>query len=341
MSKTVRVVILVEYPYVIHLPHLDKYTGFVYELWQYVKQQLSEKKKYRFKESFKRLKTGNYTDFLKKYIYTQKYDLAIGDFASLWVRTKFVRFTRPYLLNRHTILVKKNTQWIQQLWALFLYPFLPIISIMVVIGIILGIILYKLSIKRTIGHVTRTITAIVGDKDFLNFANIFNSKKDNAMYMGVICIIIILSLYTSAYLEANVVNEFYRINRQEDIRMSNVHKKRLLCAKGYSTGLLFESYGATVIYKDASEQELIKMLDKNEYDGLVRSYFASTHLLSSTITTSNTQFGMEKTCFAVNLDKVELLHDLNYVLMDSTQSLYTAGLATKYFGEDNRYLAIL
>ena len=73
---------------------------------------------------------------------------------------------------------------------------------------------------------------MLSDKDVFNITKFYN-QKNRIIYIVFISIIIILSLFTNGYLTARVINEFYRISQQEDIKISNVHTKRFLCAKGY------------------------------------------------------------------------------------------------------------
>ena len=105
----------------------------MYDIWQTCKQDVRDV--YRFKETY--VDTTNYTRVLKEYLVDKRYDIAVGAFSMLYERSRYVRFTRPFVLNRHVVVHKPSLHWTSTLPSRFVYSFLPLLCVFLLLGAVM------------------------------------------------------------------------------------------------------------------------------------------------------------------------------------------------------------
>ena len=334
--RTLKAVIIVDDPYVYYNGGLKRYTGFVYDIWQTCKQDVKDV--YQFKETY--VKTTDYTGVLKEYIVDKKYDMAVGAFSMLYERSLYVRFTRPFVLNRHVVVHKPSLHWLSTLPTLFAYSFLPILCACLLLGAVVYGVAYALR-ERKSAEFTNIFSAIVGNRDYLD-SHESNYKRHKPL-MILFVVLLILSTFSATFLSAYMTTALLKAYRTDSFTTETIHTKRLLCAKGFSSGKVFESLGANVDYTEGQEATLTNLYDtSNAYDGIALSYFGSMQLVKRTgWQATETIFGMDMNAFALRKDHDALADALDLVILKRIRDFTVANACTLHLGPQSRYLGIL
>ena len=334
--RTLKAVILVDDPYVYYNGGLKRYTGFVYDIWQTCKQDVRDV--YRFKETY--VATTNYTKVLKEYLVDKRYDIAVGAFSMLYERSSYVRFTRPFVLNRHVVVHKPSLHWTSTLPTLFVHRFLPLLCAFLLLGLVMYGVAYALHERRS-AEFTNILSAIVGNRDYLDSHE--SDYKHHMPLMIIFVVLLIFSTFSATFLSGYMTTALLKAYKTDSFTTDTIHTKHLLCAKGFSSGKVFEALGANVDYKEGSETRLTKLYDRsNVYDGIALSYFGSVQLVKRTgWQATETIFGMDMNAFALRKDHDVLADALDLVILKRIRDFTVANACTLHLGPQSRYLGIL
>ena len=116
----------------------------------------------------------------------------------------------------------------------------------------------------------------------------------------------------------------------------------MLCPKGYSSGNIFDIYGANVTYKDNSIEDIVALFKTgDEFDGIVLEFFYGQEISKAhNLEIASTDFGMSENCFVANKSSHEVLRDIDKEIINLSDSLEIAETCKNFVGESNMYLCI-
>lgn len=342
ISRPLRVVLIVGDPHTYYDKVQQRYKGFVYDLWAHVRDQLKTKHGYTFDETY--VETANFTKVLQTYIRDRGYDMVIAPTSMLYERALYVEFSRPFGLNRHCVVVKKEIDWLRTMVWLFSYNFLPLMLLFVVVGLVIGWIMYRWN--TDIEDIPAAVSAMVGNRDFL--AQGTHTTYGSGRWFGFVAtlfVLTVLSTFTLTFMGAFMTTKLMEAYEQETLTHDNIGRKTILCPTGYSVGKVMEAYGAKLVYKDGTEEALLKEFkETRKYDGVGLSYFDSLHRVKQfDLRISKTQFGMDKNGYALHPRHRarSLQRHVDAEIVAANATYVTADIFAKYLGTDNKYLGIL
>lgn len=347
-TATLRVVVHVEEPFVTYNRTLGEYDGFVYTIWQNVKQELQ--RDYHISETFE--ETDDFNKVLQDYIRDKHYDIAVGAFSVFPRRLHYCAFTQPYALDKHVLLTSNDIFWTNTLLVM-IQKFVPVALLVVFIGFVLAFVFRLMDVK----HVScgLTISAMLGNRDFLDSQRHTKTNYAHNVF-SYIClfVLMLISTYTYVYLNAFLTNIMYSEHSKDRITTNNIKGKRLLCTKGFNAGGIFEEYGAVVDYIDVRDEDLMNIFfrtnashtNMKHYDGIITTYLNSLHKYSKkSISMNKTIFGLDKYSFVVQHPHAThhkgLLKKMNHILVTMNDEHTIANICASYFGLENKHLGIL
>ena len=347
-TASLRVVVHVEEPFVSYNPALGTYDGFVYAIWQHVKQELQ--RDYHILETF--VDTSDFNKVLQDYIRDKHYDLAVGAFSVFPARLHYCAFTQPYVLDKHVLLTSNEIDWTKTLFVV-IQKYVPVALLIVFIGFILAFVFRLMNVK----HVScgLTISAMLGNRDFLDSQKHTKTNyADDVFSYTCLLVLMLVSTYTFVYLNAYLTNTLYSEHTNDRITTKNIKGKRLLCAKGFTAGGIFEDYEANVDYQDVHDDDLVSLFlrtnashtNMKHYDGIITTYLNSLHKYSKKhIRMNESIFGLDKYGFVVQPQHTShhkgLLKQLNRILVTLNDDHTIANICASYFGLENKHLGIL
>lgn len=347
-TRTLRVVVHVEEPFVSYNRTLGTYDGFVYTIWKNVKRELQ--RDYHITETF--AVTDDFNKMLQDYIRDQHYDLAVGAFSVFPERLHYCAFTHPYVLDKHVLLTSNEIIWTKTL-SVVIQKYVPVALLVVLIGFVLAFVFRLMDVK----HVScgLTISAMFGNRDFLDSQKHTKTSYTHNVFSYVCLIVLMLiSTYTYVYLNAYLTDTLYAEHSNDRITANSIKDKRLLCTNGFRAGGIFEEYGAVVDYIDVQDEDLISIFlrtnashtNLKHYDGIITSYLNGLHQYSKKhIRMNETIFGLDKYSFVVHPSHAShhrsLLMKLNHVLVTMNDDHTIANICASYFGLENKHLGIL
>ena len=228
-KRVIKVLAIVQEPYI--YKKSGAWTGIVYDIWKSIKVELG--KKYEFKETF--IKTLNYTRQIRK-IESGEFDIALTSLTTNASRSKMVNFTRPLFINQQSILTTQDQNYAKYLWKIGVNLFLPPLVLLIILGIVLGNILYFIEPKR--GHkraMFSSIASMFGEMGMI-------SENTGLSVAGVFIAFFIMtvSYYFSIFLQAATVEKLIEFKQTDEITVDNLHTKKLLYAKGSGMGRAFK-----------------------------------------------------------------------------------------------------
>ena len=317
------------------------YERYSWELFQKCMKDLVMDK-YNFEIIYSKPDWTNYSQTIKD-IHSGKYDIAIAGFLSTYEREKLVNFSTPVKIDANAIYHLKTESDVVSELFFALYSISGYIVISIVIGILIGVVLYYGNPKRMkfIGSLTKKsffirsiitgIAAMFGEMGFL-------SENASRTYRGAIIVIItMLVAYISLIIiQAQVTSILVenRINKSIDPRI--LESGVILGHEGYAVAKKIKEDGAKMKFvKDLSNEELLMFYLKNtdKYKGVALSYCDAYPCLTKHPELQATLgFGNEPSSWPVNNDKQDFLEKLNRSLLSLRKSREMQLLCTKYFG---------
>ena len=343
-KPTLHVVVHVEEPYVVYNKATTKYEGFVYDIWQRVKTELQTQ--HTIEETY--ADTDDFSGVLQTYVRDRGYDIAVGAFSVFPERLTYCAFTVPYVLDKHVLLTSNEINWTKTLVVIG-KKYLPVALFIALLGFLLAYLFRVVDVK----HVScgLTISAMMGNRDFLDSQKITKTTyTHNAFSYFCLFVLMLFATYTYVHLNAHVTRVLYAEHSADRITVDNIRGTRLLCAKGFSAGGLFEDYGARVDYEKVKDEDLVGLFrrtnasytNNKHYDGIITTYLNSLHKYpEDTVRMNNTIFGYDKYCFGVHPRQRALLQRINAILSQLNTNHTNAMICASYFGLANKHLGVL
>ena len=161
-KRVIKVLALVQAPYI--YKKSGKYTGIVYDIWKSIKVELA--RKYDFEETF--IETLNYTKQLRR-VQNGEFHLALTSLTTNAKRTKMINFTRPLFINQKSILTKPKQGYAEYMGKIAYKLFLPPLALLIILGIILGNLMYFVEPKRGYKRaIFSSIASMFGEMGFIS-----------------------------------------------------------------------------------------------------------------------------------------------------------------------------
>ena len=328
-KETIKALVLVgEFPYAQKIEYNGKitYRGFYYDIWTKIKEKLENQ--YNFQEFY----SPDEIDYeeVSKELEMGKYNVCIAPFTpSNYKDTTKFYFSYPILLDTPSILHYRVRNYISTFLELikeiFLIPLLLIISL----GIIIGLILYKYQPGRWINsgikkshHIRKSFLTVI-TTFFGEYSELINVKNLHLFNITFIIVVLILSLFINMYLQATATDKVIALNSEGIYNRHNIVGQSFVTQTGYDDGVQFENWGANVVYLDKSISDIVKIyidnpgkykgviLDKKEAMGYLNKY----RYYHPNLIISSSEFGYIDETFAVSKKNNNFLYDLNTTII--------------------------
>ena len=327
-----------------HSDNTVSYNGLFYDVYQKIKQTLGDK--YTFVETYD--EDFNVTNALND-IRDGKYDLGIHNFSTTAKRLADVDFTKSIIMERDVIIYKPkpgvNTRTILTLMTeVLLIP----VAIVLVVGVILGWIVYKFQTGRNSDmakklRLRRSIIATLSV--FLAEAGMMAEESPlSVMSIFFTVIIMVIALAFQTYLTANVTNRVIEIHSTTKYTIETIPTMHILSLKGQSIGDKFKRYGTRVTEIPTTVKKMIaKYLENTDkYDGVaLETSVAIVAAKKYDLQMTSANFGFGDAVFALNKNKHGLLEDINREIQKMQDSMETERICKKYIDEKYSYLCVL
>lgn len=317
---------------------------------------------------------NNYNTFVDE-VYFGKYDLVVGGFSINESREKKINYSIPLYINRVGILhLNKKNYWKNMM--ILVKETLKLFAFMIVLGIILGGVLYYIEPfrnpdykktkkesklkkeKRFRRHILTMVASIFGEMGFLSE----NSSLSLAgIVFSIVCFMIIFQILIVAQARVTTINlklenqdstiEFDKINSNE--------YRPFLAKKGNAESYkvqLLRGKPERVEIENSSIENLVTNYSfyENRYDGVVLLYTDAYQYLidkNKNFTFSMEGFGLEPSCWIVKNDPkgIHLLEDINLLILkhrvlgvnsetDEIQFGHLTDICKEYIKENNACL---
>lgn len=315
----------------------SKYTGLLYEIWKIVKNELSDK--YTFKETFKEY--SNY-DKMVKLVHDGTYDIVIGPFQYTKNRMKYVHFSPSIILSKNSILAYDNLNIYTYFKTLFFDVFIKPFSILFILGLVFGYILYKfepnrfsylknknLSLRRAI--ITTTAT-FFGEAGYLA-----ENSSLTTFSILFLFLVMIIAFFFTIYLNAYTTKKLLHLHKNYTINRNNLHKYTFLSPKGYNVAEQLKKAGAKIKYLDMSIPDIIKYYKKNrkKYNGIALGFFDAKSREGDGLNTNVSNLGFKEVCFVVSKRDDLFFEDINNSIIDIQENLYTERLCKAFIPHES------
>jgi len=341
-SKNLKVGVIVREPYIFkhELNKTDEngqdkygFSGFLFKIWQIIADANGYNCTYTY------LGDLNYTKLIEES--QGRYDIIIGNISEIPKRFDFFNFTKVIKLNPISLIIS-NTKGRFTFLKTFILNLIKPLIVLVIVGVILGLGLDFVNKKRRLipEHEPRKsilrpiMSAIASMFGEMGFVTERASLGTGSIIM--IMITVIISYYSSIYLQASTVGDIIDYKRESIINDKPISTLRLFSLKGNAIAKnFFEKLGAKVDYFESSDtDELIKEYRKkiNTYDGLIFDYDTAVNITikESDLIIDPNVFGYDKIVFGVTKENHKLMEDINMRIVNLHENLDIFGICSSY-----------
>ena len=347
-KPTIRAIINVTgIPHTYKQQHADgtiTYIGLFYDVYQKIKQSLSDK--YTFVETFdENFSMSKALDDIRE----GKYDIGVHNFTTTAKRLEELDFTKSIIMERDVIVYKAkngvNARTVANIMTeVLLIPVIVIICFSIVIG---WLVYYfqggrnkdmssPLRLRRSIIATISVFLAEAGmmaEESPLNFTSIFFTM-----------LIMVVALAFNTYLTASVTNRVIEINASTKYTAETIPAMHILALKDQSIADKFRRYGTRVTEMPTNIKKMITkyMENTNKYDGVALETSAAIVVAKKyDLKMTSANFGFGDAVFALNKNKHGLLEDINKEIQKMQDSMETERICKKYIDDQYSYLCVL
>ena len=300
------------------------YEGVLYDMWTKIKEKLNVP----VEEIFVEHKDIN-EDVVGMGKH-EKYDMIVGPISVTEYRIKHVNYTRPLILNRIKIGYIPKTSFEEKFITLLgKNLLLPLLSL-IVLGIICGFALYAVEPSRGRGRaIMSSIASMFGEMGYVS-----ENAKLRPLGLFVVFCILLLSYYTSIYLQAYTVDKYLHISDSMELNKDNVKGCRLVTTKGSLYVKMFQDQYNCEMFERTSKQDVVDTYRKNTnlYDGFVLDYQILKYFSQKypNLTISDETFSNDELAFPILKRHNHILHRINEIIVDMQDSQETKKICRKY-----------
>lgn len=322
------------------------YGGLFFDLYKKIKDNLKDK--YNFQETF--ITDDFTTTEALNDVRDGKYDLGINNFTTTTKRLNDVNFTRTIIMERDVIVYKRDRlSTLNILWRLITDVLLIPLILFIVIGFVLGTLVYYLQPNRKPAGLSknkyfkRTILATIAT--FLAEAGMLAEESP----LGWVSMMLTFSIMAIAvafnnFITATATNRVLELSTENKYTIENLKEMKLLSLKGQNISGNFRRYGAEVVeFKGGAKKMMEEYIENpDKYDGVaLESSVGQVAVKKYGLTMTETNFGYGDAVFAVNKNRPELLLDMNKEIKKLQESLETEKVCRKYMSEADSHLCVL
>lgn len=340
--RKINVGVIVRAPYIYRIKlknNRNHFSGFFFSIWELIA------KKNKLECVYTILKGANYAKILKDN--GDKYDVIIGDISNSSYRYQYVNFTNPIKLNKIGLARKRTFKPL-----VFLIKFLKSITIpltiLIIVGVILGLVLWYMDPDRTFIEnemgkklangwrkpLISTVASMFGE-----MGGVVERTNLSVYSLLTVILIMVISYFSTIYFQAMTIGDMISFDNASVVEQKGVDNIKLLTIKGTSVARIVQSSGANIEYIDKnSNEELIKFYKENtdKYDGFVLDYEIMTDIQKNDpeIMIDPHVFGYDDVQFAVSKRNYQLLTKINKSILELQSSLKIKEICSRYAGTD-------
>ena len=220
------------------------YSGFLFDLWEWIAKDMDVKLEYKTIEGREKNKNGKTYKEAVELFSKSDYDVLIGDFSVTKEREEVVDFTRSVMLEKPIILYRSEAtpmlSAVKEAVRKFALPF----AYLVILGILLGFLLYKVDPKaRSLSWALfGTVSSLLGESGTV--VEKTDPKKLKSVLWGVL--ILVTAFYFNIYLSAKATAAEIAQKDDMDPFKSGIKGEFVAAGAGSSFAELLKSQGAVV-----------------------------------------------------------------------------------------------
>lgn len=333
-KQEVKVALLLTKPYIYESTGFsNKYEGFFYDVYEKVKSKLQHK--YRFKETF--IKRADYDNVVNE-VRMGKYDLAIAPFRYDSFRTTVIDYTSPIIIDKTTIIHKvSNIDFLATMAKTMGKVIIPLLAIILVIGVILGYVLFKAERYRGLTRSIVTVAAsMFGESGFVS-----EESKLSLGGIAIVAVIFIVSFLFSIILDSYFISQAVVLSQEtSSLTPEDIQGKTFILPKGYmkSYETIITSNGGKVEVMKGSISELIEKIDNEKYFGVITNVSAGSYVLkdkSGYALSTNINSTSKPSAFILNKKNNLLKNDINKTIIDLQNKFEITPICNHYFPNDS------
>lgn len=316
-------------------------TGFVWDVWSKLADRLEDHYNIKYFYTDPK-KNPNYSQ-IGRDIADGKYDICLGLFKRTKEREKIVNFCAPIMIDANAILHKKNTFDLFQFLGVF-EKIWKHLFILLILGILFGLSLFLFDKKRKqfqlksrnnsnfyffLRSIVTGIGAVFGEMGYL-------LERTSLTTTGIILsiIIVLIAFLVIMYIQGEITSIL--VNEElETVDEENITTKPILGEEGYAILEILEQYGAKVIRKDKSFDEIVDLYLKNpdKYLGIGIAYCEGYKFTKAYQLDLSIGFGFWNGGFAISSNQNQFRNDVNYEISVLKGTGGLQKICHSYFGD--------
>tara|TARA_Y100000992_G_scaffold295932_1_gene257505 strand:+ start:3466 stop:4629 length:1164 start_codon:yes stop_codon:yes gene_type:complete len=351
-KKQIKVLIPLEPPYTFISKSDGKVDGYTYDMWLIIKKKL-EKKNYSFKNII--VRTTDFNKLIDK-MAEGKYDIAPFPFFPSAKREKKVNFSLPVLFEKvvivHNPVLMANTTNI--ILNYLLKTVLPSMLIIVILGLLLGNLLYFFDKKRGYRRSLMTsIASLFGESGFLSERwggrdGFLAEKYHRFSGIPMIILIFVISYFFSMGMQAYTTAQAVSLSNINKFTYDDIAGKTFVLPEGYSAAMgdSMKRLGGKIIRGKGKIIDLYADIQKGKYDGLIiglqrAKYDIKENNIKGLMISNNLDLSMQTGNFAVTRQDIILLEDVNRAILEAKETKEAQEACKVHQSPKNAFLCAL
>lgn len=351
-KKQIKVLIPLEPPYTFISKSDGKVDGYTYDMWLIIKKKL-EKKNYSFKNII--VRTTDFNKLIDK-MAEGKYDIAPFPFFPSAKREKKVNFSLPVLFEKvvivHNPVLMANTTNI--ILNYLLKTVLPSMLIIVILGLLLGNLLYFFDKKRGYRRSLMTsIASLFGESGFLSERwggrdGFLAEKYHRFSGIPMIILIFVISYFFSMGMQAYTTAQAVSLSNINKFTYDDIAGKTFVLPEGYSAAMgdSIKRLGGKIIRGKGKIIDLYADIQKGKYDGLIiglqrAKYDIKENNIKGLMISNNLDLSMQTGNFAVTRQDIILLEDVNRAILEAKETKEAQEACKVHQSPKNAFLCAL
>ena len=351
-KKQIKVLIPLEPPYVFISKTDGKIDGYTYDIWSIIKKKL-EKKNYSFEEIT--VRTADFNKLIDE-IAEGKYDISPFPFFPSAKREKKVNFSLPILFEKVVIVHKPRTMANNTniIFDYLLKTVLPSLLIIIILGLILGNILYFFDKPRGYRRSLMTsIASLFGESGFLSERwggrdGHLSEKSQKFSGLPMIILIFVISYFFSMGMQAYTTAQAVSLSNIYNFTYDYIDGKTFVLPEGYSAAMgdSIERLGGKVIRGKGKVIDLFTDVQKGKYDGLIigldrAKYDIKHNNIKGLMISKNLDLSMQTGNFAIRRQESNLLEDVNQAILQAKETKEAVEACKVHQSPKNAFLCAL
>ena len=325
-QNPIKIGLMVVDPYI--TKHDGVYQGLLIDYWK----QISKDKNwhYKFIET-----TPNYTNVLKDAA-IGKYDLVLGNFSTTAGRISYINYSRPFMLNKISILTTNNDV---NAFTILVNVFYAIIEILLTVFLLVSFVACALRICRSDEDNTTLIEFFLIAAD-----SMLGSVVVNRFTKAIFLMLLFVSLIVKAIFIGSVTSTLFNLSlssKEPFADAKDISGKLFVVVKGSSYVVEMRALNARVYEFDGSDEEAAAFYARNtaKYDGyvsdfaLIFKYANQFKSVEPNLIVSNYNVRNDILAFVYNEDfAFQKIIDINILELQDSNLAYS--ICSVYIGEE-------